>query len=152
MANRPGSTVKKPPGVEVKGFHRKLRRQVDRLAAYFEAGTTIQYPKTSDAILRLRETVDAEMKTRRNRANPFEFASLLARGQKHELASGPSRKHYQRSLRLQRDNDQLRAKLKSHTAVKAGGKHISPEWIVKMFLTLPGQNARGLTQSFRDVV
>ena len=80
MANHPGSTVKKPPGVEVKGFPWKLRRQVDRLAAYFEAGTTIQYPKTSDAILRLRETVDAEMRTRRNRANPSETASLVLRG------------------------------------------------------------------------
>ena len=65
---------------EVKGVQWKLRRQVDRLAAYFEAGTTIPYPKTSDAIARLRETVDAEPKTRRNRAKPSEFASLVSRG------------------------------------------------------------------------
>ena len=65
---------------EVKGFQWKLRRHLERLDDYFEAGTTIQYPKTSDAILRLRETVDAEMRTRRNRANPSETASLVLRG------------------------------------------------------------------------
>ena len=74
MSSRSGS------GVEVKGFQWKLRRQVGRLAAYFEQGTTRKYPKTSDAILQLRETVDAEMRTRRNRANPSETASLFVRG------------------------------------------------------------------------
>ena len=62
MANHPFS--------EVKGFHWKLRRMVDRLAAYFEEGTTKQYPKTSDAISRLCGAVEAEMKTRRNRVSP----------------------------------------------------------------------------------
>lgn len=58
------------PFSEVKGFHRKLRRMVDRLTPYFEEGTRKQYPEKSDAISRLGETVDAEMKTRRNRVSP----------------------------------------------------------------------------------
>ena len=138
---------------EVKGFQWKLRRMVDRLAAFFESGTTLPYTGTSDAIAQLRETVDAELKTRRNRCKPAEVASENVRGKKRNLASGPSRKHYQRSLRLKTENDQLRAKLAKQTTFKACGENkISPEWIVKIFLSEPGQNARGLTKAFRDIV
>ena len=83
MSSRSGS------GVEVKGFHWKLRRQVDRLVAYFESGTTFQYPRSSEAILQLRAAVDAEMKTRRNRANPNESAAALARGKKTQVGADP---------------------------------------------------------------
>ena len=138
---------------EVKGFQWKLRRMVDRLAAFFESGTTLPYTGTSDAIAQLRETVDAELKTRRNRCKPAEVASENVRGQKRNLAAGPSRKHYQRSLRLKTENDQLRAKLAKQTTAKTCGENkISPEWIVKIFLSEPGQNARGLTKAFRDIV
>ena len=50
---------------EDSGFQWKLRRQVARLADYFEKGTTKKYPKTSDALDTLRSAVDAEMRQRR---------------------------------------------------------------------------------------
>ena len=145
---------------EATGFQWKLRRHVERLAGYFEAGTTIQYPKTSAAILSLCEALDSELRTRRRRlsaesrrAKPAEVASTLVRGEKRRLAPNPSRKHYQRSLRLKRENDQLRTKLAKQTTARAYGENkISPEWIVKIFLSEPGQNARGLTKAFRDII
>ena len=139
MAHRPKS--------EIKGFHWKMRRVVDNVTTLFQRGTTVQYPQTSDALSRLRQAVGDEMKTVRNRVNP-----TYPKMKERNLPSGPSRKHYQRWLRMKRENDQLRSKLASHTAAKAGGNFISPEWIVRISLTSPGANARGLTKSFRDVV
>ena len=130
MANHPFS--------EVKGFHWKMRRMMDRLAAYFEEGTRKQYPKTSDAISRLCGAVEAEMKTRRNRVSPT--CPNPNKKRKLETATGTSRKYYQRSLRLTSQNDQLRAQLNKHTVAKSGGgRNICPEWIVNMFLSSPGQ-------------
>ena len=64
----------------------------------------------------------------------------------------PSRKHYQRSLRLQRENAALRAKLLSHTAAKEDGNLLSHDWILRVFLTTPCHSGRGTATSFRDVV
>ena len=55
---------------EVKGFNWKMRRQVERVALYFEGGTAKPYPKTSATLGVLRQALDDEMRTRRNRANP----------------------------------------------------------------------------------
>jgi hypothetical protein len=135
--------------IEAKGFTWKLRRQVNRLADFFNGGATGKYPKISDAMRRLQQAVDAEAVTRR-RAEPETPATSNT---KRKHAGSASRKHYQRCLRLKSENDELKAKLGSHTAVtRKVAKCISPEWIVKIFLTAPGQNARGLTKSFRDIV
>ena len=53
--------------------------------------------------------------------------------------------------RLKQHNVKLQALLENQTVHQAGGTHISPAWIVKIFLTSSSQNARGLTQTFRDV-
>jgi hypothetical protein len=146
MANRPESKF-----VELKGFRRTLGRQVTRLAAYFDEGTTKKYPKTSDAIGRLREAVAAEI-NQRNRASPTHPEKPTRPNKKRKQAPGPSRKHYMRCVRLKCENDQLKAKLTNHKAAMPVGNQISPAWIVKIFLTSPGQNARGLTKSFRDII
>ena len=139
MAHRPRS--------EMKGFKWKLRRMVDNIADFIQKGTNVQYSETSDALSRLLQAVGRDLMTARSRATP-----TVKRSAEGKIPKGPSRKYYQRCLRMQLENEKLRAKLTSHTAAKAGGNFISPDWIVQIFLTSPGQNARGLTQCFRDVV
>ena len=85
---------------------------VDRLCAYADARTSKVYPKTTCALEALQEAMRAEMPVHRHRCQ----SRLSKKRSSSELsnlptASGPSRKHYQRSLRLKKENDQLRAKL-----------------------------------------
>ena len=71
-------------------------------------------------------------------------------------SGAPSRKHYEKARRLRKEVEARKGKLDSLTAV--GNKKgtavngISLEWIVKVFLTAPGQNSRGLAKAFRDIV
>ena len=134
---------------EVTGFNWQMRRKVERVASYFEAATTKPYPKTSAALGVLRQALDDE-RTRRNRANPIYPDARPSK--KRRCEEQVSRKHYYKCRRLQRANDELRAKLVSNTGHKPGGKYISPEWIVRIFLTSPGQNARGMNKAIRDVI
>ena len=46
---------------EDKGLRWKMRRHVERVALYFEGGTTKPYPKTSAALGVLRQALDDEM-------------------------------------------------------------------------------------------
>ena len=55
---------------EDKGFNWKMWRMLERFSLYFESGTTKPYPKTSAALGVLRQALDDEMRTRRNRASP----------------------------------------------------------------------------------
>jgi len=135
---------------EVRGFQWKLRQQVTRLAVYFEKGTTKKYPKTSDALDTLRSVVDAEMRQRRKgvKVDPTTDQPPA----KKAKGVGTSRKHEAMARRLKQQNVKLQALLDNQTVHQAGGTHISPAWIVKIFLTSSSQNARGLTQAFRDVI
>ena len=118
MASRPQS--------DTKGFQWKLRRMVDNVIDFFDHGTTKPYPKTTEALQSLREAVIEEMPLQRNRQNST-LATRKRKSPEMPTASAPSRKHYQRCLRLQKDNEALRAKLASHTAAKSGGNLIAPD-------------------------
>ena len=137
---------------EAKGFQWKLRRQVARLAGYFDKGTTRKYPRTSDAIGNLRSAVDAEMRQRRIvvRKQP-RATDDQPPAKKRKVTGATSRKHEMMARRLKKENERLQAKLNDFT-VHQGGKHITPAWIVKIFLTSPSQNARGLEKAYRDVI
>ena len=121
-----------------------MRRMFDNLNELFERGTTRSYPQTAEALRRLRQAIDAELKTQRNQLKPQYMRK------KRPLPTGPTRKHYQRWLRLRIENDKLRLKLASHTAAKVGSL-LSPEWIMRVFLSSPSSNARGFAKSFREV-
>ena len=124
------------PVFEARGFHWKLRRHVDRTAAYFEKGTLKTYPKTAIAFDMLREAMDAEISTRRYRTgSKSDRKPAEPPLKKQRTDSSGSRKYYHQARRLEILNKELRAKRDSHTAVTAGGKLISPDWNVKMFLT-----------------
>ena len=145
---------------EHRGFQWKLRRQVDRLDAYFVGGTDKTYPNTKEAIQQLQLAVDSELSHRRpGRQRPTWPPTGPTKKRSRpddDLVSGPSRRHYERARRYKIENELLKAKLSSHKAsVRAKGQAtggISQEWITNIFLTAPGQNARGLTKAFRDVV
>ena len=123
---------------------------VDSVADFFEKGTPKPYPKTSVALSQLRQAVAAETIVFRNHINPtYKRSNSGTSGTK---SGNTSRKHYQQAYRLKRENDRLRAELASHTASKADGNFLTPDWIVRLFLSSPIANARGLTKSFRDVV
>ena len=142
------------PQSEWKGFQWKLRRIFDNLADFFDRGTTKPYPETADALRRLRQAMEAELTTVRNRRTPtYPHSKQLVpkQGRKRTLPtlpSGPSRKHYQRWLRLRIENDKLRSTLACHTAAKVEGNLISPEWIMRVFLSSPSANARGMANRF----
>jgi hypothetical protein len=136
--------------VETKGFPWKLRRMAGKLTEFFERYTTKPYPQTAEALQRLREAMDKELPVRRNRQAPT--YTRLKRKSPMPAPAGPSRKHYQRSLRLQIENDKLRSQVASLTVAKSGGNLISPDWIVRVFLSEPTSNARGLAKAFREVV
>ena len=104
------------PRSEMKGFKWKLRRMVDNIADFFQKGTNVQYSETSDALSRLLQAVGKELMTARSRATP-----TVKRSAEGKIPKDPSRKHYQRWLRIKDENEKLRAKLASHTAAKAGG-------------------------------
>ena len=132
---------------EVRGFPTVLRRHFFILHATFLRGR-MPYPKTADALRRLREAIYAEVPCGRG---------LKRKRERPAMRSSPttghaSRKHYQRMLRLKKDNVQLRAEVVSHTQSKAEGWQLSPEWLSRVFLTSPAASARGMAQSFRDVV
>ena len=113
---------------EANGFHWKLRRHVDRTAAYFEKGTRKTYPKTAIAFAMLREAMDAEISTRRYRTGSGSKSDRKSDEpplNKQRTGSIDSRKYYHQARRLGILNKELQAKLDSHTAVKAGGKLIS---------------------------
>ena len=144
---------------ENKGFPWKLRRQVDRLEAYFVSGTDNTYPKTKAAIVSLRLAADEELASRRRNRRPCPTSppkGLSKTRRRPDDVATNSRKHYERARRLKKENDELKEKLSSHMAnVRAAGQAtggITPDWIVRIFLTAPGQNARGLAKAFRDIV
>ena len=122
---------------------------MDRRAGYFEEGTNKTYPKTAKAIDVLRAAMNEELPTLRNRVKPKHSQQPPA---KKRRTGSVSRKHYQHSVRLTAKVKGLEAKLAHHTTARAYGKCISPEWLVKIFLTSPGRSSRGLTQAFRDVI
>ena len=120
------------PQVEARGFQWKLRRMVDNVIDFADHGTTKPYPKTTEASQSLRAAVIEEMPLQRNRQNST-LATRKRKSPEMPTASAPSRKHYQRCLRLQKDDEALRAKLASHTVSKSGGHFIAPDWIVRFF-------------------
>ena len=151
--------------LEVKGFKWKVRRQVERLAAYFAGGTNNTYPRTAGAIARLRETASAELRTRISRTRDVRTSrtrditgtpATRKRGRPRSVdVSAASRRHYELARRRGREIERLKEQLNSHTArnnATGGRTAISPEWISKQILTAPGQNARGLSKAFRDIV
>jgi len=135
---------------EARGFQWQLRRRVVRVADFFDAGTTRKYPKTSRAFDMLRAAVEAEMRQRRKGVRVAPTTDQPpAKKPKFE---NTSRKHEAMARRLKSQVVALQARLDKQTVHQVGGKHISSAWLVKVFLTSASQNARGLTQAFRDVI
>ena len=107
------------PRHEMKGLKWKLRRMVDNIADFIQKGTNVQYSETSDALSRLLQAVGKEVIPARNSRHLPRTVKWSAEG---KIPKGPSRKHYQRWLRIKDENEKLRAKLASHTAARAGGE------------------------------
>ena len=114
-------------------------RKVEDIDAFFREGAAGHYPHTSAALADLKRAVANEMP----RSKKFKERTSLA---------AAARKHYLRWWRLKRENDSLKSKLASHTAAKTDGNRLSPEWILRIFLTSPSASSRSLARSFRDVV
>ena len=131
---------------DVQGFPWKVRRMVDNLSSFVERGTTASYPKTTDALDSLRRAVAEELPTQRKRQ-----ATHTTKQHKSSMVGVASRKHYQRCLRLEKQNAELRAKVASLTEAKSGHT-LSTEWIVRVCLATPSSNGRNMAKSFREVV
>jgi hypothetical protein len=122
---------------KTRSFRQNMWRKVDDIDAFFREGAAGHYPHTSAALVDLKRAVANEMP----RSKKFKARPSVA-----------ARKHYLRWWRLKRENDSLQSKLASHTAAKADGNRLSPEWILRIFLTSPSTSSRSLARSFRDVV
>ena len=137
------------------GFKHTVRRMVDSLTAFVDHRATTPCPKTTEALQSLRAAVEEEMPVRRTK---HAVATLPTRKRKRayvrcvDTPGNRERKHEQRARRLAGDNEKLRAKLASHTAAKAGGHFVAPDWMVRVFLSTPSANARGLAKAFTEVV
>ena len=141
---------------EVHGFQWKLRRRVDVLNDYFVKGTDKTYPKMSEAIAQVQRAAEVELSNRRRPCRPTALTRKRSRTDDLTPSGRPSRKYEEKARRLKKENEKLKGELSSLTAVgkKKGTavNGISLEWIVKVFLTAPGQNSRGLAKAFRDIV
>ena len=134
---------------EVRSFSRRMREKLDDFAELLEHGTTTPYPLIAAALKQLQHAVDTELKTVRRTALPTRPRDN--RGLKRPWNLGPTRKYYQRSLRMKKENDKLREQLASQSAAKGKGTLLTPEWMTRVFLSSPSMNARGLARSFREV-
>ena len=56
------------------------------------------------------------------------------------------------AYRLRKERDALAEQLRAHTSAKAPGGSISQEWLLRVFLSMPGSSSRSLAQSFLDCV
>ena len=74
---------------EVKGFHWKLRRMVDNLTGFFEGGTKKSHPETADVLRCLKQAVEKEMATKRNRLAP----TCTRQRRTSPVPAGVTRKH-----------------------------------------------------------
>ena len=137
------ATASRGPLLEARGFQTKLRQKFDDLDKWFRVATRRAYPRTADALRHLRQAIDAEL------GSPIDGQPQAAPKRKR---TSQSRKHYHRARRLQIANVSLRKQIAIHSDFKAGGNLLSPEMIVRIFLSLPSSNARGLATSFRDVL
>jgi len=126
-----------------------MREKLDDFAELLEHGTTTPYPLIAAALKQLQHAVDTELKKARRTALPTRPRDN--RGLKRPWNLGPTRKYYQRSLRMKKENDKLREQLASQSAAKGKGTLLTPEWITRVFLSSPSMNARGLARSFREV-
>ena len=138
---------------ECQGFQWKLRRSVDRVVAYVEHRTTRPYPKTNAALKSLLAALSVEMPLGRKRLARDSLG--LSEKQRKRVFSQNDRaykKQYDRGRRLQKENDELRAKIAKHTVFKSGEHNqIVPDWLVTVFLSQPNPSARGMERAVRDV-
>ena len=139
-----------------RSFNQTVRRMVDSLTAFVDRQAKTPCPKTTEALQSLRAAVEEEMPVRRTM---HAVATLPTRKRKRvyvrcvDRPGSRERKHEQRARRLAGDNEKLRAKLASHTAAKAGEHNcVAPDWMVRVFLSTPSANARGLSKAFTEVV
>ena len=142
------------PQADTQGFQWKLRRMVDNIIHFATARTTKVYPKTTGALQSLREAVNEEMPVKRRRI-ALDNPGSRKRKSPGTLAEVTSRRHYQKMRRVEKINKELLIKIASHTAARtAHTKHnyIAPDWLVRVFLSTPSSNSRGLEKSFREVV
>ena len=58
------------PQAEFRGFEWKMRRLFENIQELFDRGTTKSYPHTADALGRLRQAIDSELKTKKKRLQP----------------------------------------------------------------------------------
>jgi hypothetical protein len=133
-------------------FGEKLRRMIDRVTSFAESNTTTFYPKTTAALSSLRLAFGEEMPRKRERPVARRKRKLVTEPQ--EAEDRPSRKHYYKCRRLEKANEELRAKVASFTAARSqeGRSMIALEWLVKVFLSRPGPSSRNCEMAFRDVV
>ena len=124
---------------EAGNFSLVLRRRFDTLQAVFQRRRH-DWPHTVEAMRRLQTALDLEF-------------PAAARGVKRRLRLYEPRKHYQRALRLKKANTALREQLAKVTESKSKNSNfLSPEWLLRVFLSMPAVSARGMAHSFRDVV
>ena len=137
------------------GFRWKLRQMVDRAIEYVETQTTKPYPKTNVALQSLRAAMSDEMPLGRVRKTTGRrvLPSAPTRKRRFTDIDATAKKHYDKSRRLQKENEELKAKLAKHTEFRSAGthNHISPHWLVRAFLSQPALSARGGATSIRDV-
>ena len=83
-------TMSSLPQAEVRGFEWKMRRLFENIQELFDRGTTKSYPQTADALGRLRQAIDSELKTKRNRFQPqyLRKKNPSRRGQAGSTTSG----------------------------------------------------------------
>ena len=142
---------------ECRGFQWKLRRSVDRVVAYVEHRTTRPYPKTDAALKSLLAALSVEMPLGRKRLASDSLG--LSEKQRTRVFSEKQRnsdraykKQYDKGRRLQKEHDELRAKIAKHTVFKSGEHNqIVPDWLVTVFLSQPNPSARGMERAVRDV-
>lgn len=101
-----------------------MREKLDDFAELLEHGTTTPYPLIAAALKQLQHAVDTELKTVRRTALPTRPRDN--RGLKRPWNLGPTRKYYQRSLRMKKENDKLREQLASQSAAKGKGTLLTP--------------------------
>ena len=136
--------------LEKRGFTLLLHKRLDSLRNVFQQAR-LQYPQTSAALRVLQKAIDEEasLGRRQGKCRP---GSASHRKRRRQPQAAPSRKHYYRAIRLQASLDKLQVEFDKVAKTKEGGNVTSQECILRIILAAPALSARGIAQSFRDVV